>query len=80
MQNLCTMYREHAINVLVVLELNCVRVVPELGPQIHWSRDEPWASAFIPWGTSQRFGRSKTHNEKASTAQDFALAVGVKKG
>ena len=31
---------------------------------------------FIPWGTSRRFGRSKTHNEKASTAQDL-LGVGV---
>ena len=34
---------------------------------------------FVPWGTSRRFGRSKTHNEKASTAQDSVLAVGVKK-
>ena len=32
---------------------------------------------FIPWGTSQRLGRSKTHNEKASTAQD-PLGVGVR--
>ena len=35
---------------------------------------------FVPWGTSQRFGGSKIHNEKASTAQDSVLAVGVKKG
>ena len=36
---------------------------------------------FVPWGTSRRFGRSKNiHNEKASTAQDSALAVGEKKG
>ena len=35
---------------------------------------------FVPWGTSLRFGRSKIHNEKASTARDSALAVGVKKG
>ena len=34
---------------------------------------------FIPWGTTRRFGESKTHNEKASAAQDSALAVGVKK-
>ena len=27
---------------------------------------------FVPWGTSRRFGRSKTHNEKASTAQDIS--------
>ena len=33
---------------------------------------------FVPWGTSRRFGRSKTHNEKASTAQDLVSAVGVK--
>ena len=33
---------------------------------------------FIPWGTSRRFGRSKTHNEKASTALDLVSAVGVK--
>ena len=32
---------------------------------------------FVPWGTSRRFGRSKTHNEKASTAQDIS-GVGVK--
>ena len=32
---------------------------------------------FIPWGTSRRFGRSKTHNEKAPTAQDIS-GVGVK--
>ena len=36
---------------------------------------------FVPWGTSRRFGRSKNiHNEKASTAQDSALAVGERKG
>ena len=33
---------------------------------------------FVPWGTSRRLGRSKTHNEKASTAQDLVSAVGVK--
>ena len=33
---------------------------------------------FVPWGTSRRFGRSKTHNKKASTAQDLVSAVGVK--
>ena len=32
---------------------------------------------FVPSGTSLRFGRSKTHNEKASTAQD-PLGVGVR--
>ena len=31
-----------------------------------------------PWGTSQRFGRSKTHNEKASTTQDPLGGVGVR--
>ena len=33
---------------------------------------------FVPWGTTWRFGKSKTHNEKASTAQD-PLGVGVRK-
>ena len=32
---------------------------------------------FVPWGTTRRFGKSKTHNEKASTAQD-PLGVGVR--
>ena len=27
---------------------------------------------FVPWGTSRRFGRSKTHKKKASTAQDLS--------
>ena len=29
---------------------NRVRVVPELGPQIRWSRDEPWAGALHSMG------------------------------
>ena len=36
---------------------------------------------FIPWGTTQReFGEKikNIHNEKASTAQSAALAIGVK--
>ena len=33
---------------------------------------------FVPWGTSQRFGRSKNiHNEKASIFHE-TLEVGVK--
>ena len=79
MRHLHTVYREHVINVLVELEYNCVRVVPELGPQIHWSRDEPWAGALCSmWDHSEILVEVKTHNEKASTAQDLALAVGVK--
>ena len=74
-----TMYREHLINVLVELERNCVRVVPELGPQIHRSRDKPWAGALRSMGDhSEILVEVKTHNEKASTAQDSVLAVGVK--
>ena len=45
-----TVYREHVINILVELEQDCVRVVPELGPQVHWSRDELWASALCSMG------------------------------
>ena len=26
---------------------------------------------FVPWGTTQRFGKSKTHNEKASMFHDI---------
>ena len=33
---------------------------------------------FVPWGTTLRFGRSKTHNKKASTAKQ-PLGVGVRK-
>ena len=82
MRYLCTVYREPVINVVVVgLEQNCVRVVPGLGPQVHWSRDEPWAGALRSMGDhSESLVEVKTHNEKASTAQDSALAVGVKKG
>ena len=67
------MYREPVINVVVVgLEQNCVRVVPGLGPQIHWSRDKLGLVPFIPWGTTRRVWGSKvkTHNERASTAWD----------
>ena len=75
-----TVYREHVINVSVELRRNCVRVVPGLGPQIHWSRDEPWAGALHSMGDhSEILVEVKTHNEKASTAQDLALAVGVKR-
>ena len=54
---------------------------PELGPQIRWSRDEPWAGALRSMGDhSESFVEDKNiHNEKASTAQDSALAVGVRK-
>ena len=45
-----TVYREHVINVLVELQRICVRVVTELGPQIHWSRDELWAGALRSMG------------------------------
>ena len=45
------LYREPVINVVVVgLEQNCVRVVPGLGPQLHWSRDKPWAGALRSMG------------------------------
>ena len=45
------LYREPVINVVVVgLEQTGVRVVPGLGPQIHWSRDEPWAGALRSMG------------------------------
>ena len=55
--------------------------MPELGPQIHWSRDKPWAGALCFMGDhSEILVEVKTHNEKASTAQDSALAVRVKKG
>ena len=46
-------------------DLKYTGLVTNLGP-VH----------FIPWGTSRRFGRSKTHNEKAPIAQDV-LEVGV---
>ena len=49
MCNTCT--EEPVINVVVVgLEQTCVRVVPGLGPQIHWSHDEPWAGALRSMG------------------------------
>ena len=47
---LCTVYRRYVINVLDELEQNCVRVVPELGPQIHWSLDELSAGALCSMG------------------------------
>ena len=51
---------------------------PGLGPQIHWCRDEPWAGALHSMGDhSEILVEVKTHNEKAFTAQDTALAVGV---
>ena len=47
-------------------------VVPELGPQIHWSRDEPWAGALRSMGDhSESFIEDKNiHNEKASMFHD----------
>ena len=73
-----TVYKEHVINVLVetvfVLflswDLKYTGLVTNLGPV-----------PFVPWGTS-RIGLvevKETHNEKASTAQDLVLAVGVKR-
>ena len=68
---LCTVYRRHVINVLDELEQNCVHVVPELGPQIHWSRDELWAGALRSMGDlSESLVEIKTHNEKASMFRD----------
>ena len=66
------MYRRHVINVLDELEQNCVRVVPELGPQIHWSRDELWAGALRSMGDhSESLVEVKNiHNEKASMFHD----------
>ena len=48
--------------------------------KIRWSRDEPWAGALRSMGDhSESLVEDKNiHNEKASTAQDSALAVGVK--
>ena len=38
---------------------NCVQVIPGLGSQIHWSRDEPWAGALHSMGDhSGEFGGS----------------------
>ena len=72
MQHLSIVYREHAIKVLVELERNCVRVVPGLGPQIHWSRDEPRAGALRSMGDhSESLVEDKNiHNEKASMFRD----------
>ena len=70
---LCTVYREPVINVVVVgLEQNCVRVVPGLGPQIHWSCDEPWDGALRSMGDlSESLVEVKNiHNEKASMFRD----------
>ena len=51
----------------------------ELGPQIHWSHHKLWAGALRSMGDhSEILVEVKTHNEKASTAQDSALAVGEK--
>ena len=74
MRYLHTVYREPVINVVVVvgLEQNCVRVVPELGPQVHWSRDESWAGALRSVGDhSESLVEIKNiHNEKASMFHD----------
>ena len=77
-----TVYREPVINVLVELEQETVfRVVPELGPQIHWSRDEPWAGALHSMGDhSEILVEVKTHNKKASAAQDSQRWQWEKKG
>ena len=77
-----TVYREPVINVVVVgLEQNCVRVVPGLGPQIHWSRDELGPVPFVPWGTTRRVWGSKvktTQREGPYCPGLSALAVGGK--
>ena len=67
-----TVYREHVINVLIVLERNCVRVVPELGSRIHWSRDEPWVGALRSMGdhSVSLVEVKNIHNEKASIFRD----------
>ena len=54
------LYREPVINVVVVgLEQNRVRVVPGLGPQIHWSRDKPLGRCpSFQGGPLGEFGRS----------------------
>ena len=72
MRYLCTVYRRYVINVLDELEQNCVRVVPELGPQIHWSCDELWAGALRSMGDhSESLVEVKNiHNEKASMLHD----------
>ena len=68
------LYREPIIiNVVVVgLEQTCVCVVPGLGPQIHWSCDEPWPGALHSMGDhSESLVRSyNIHNEKASMFRD----------
>ena len=43
-----------------------LRVVPELGPRVHWSRDEPRASALMSHGGPVVAMIKITHNEKAS--------------
>ena len=68
------MYREPVINVVVVgLEQNCVCVVPGLGPQIHWSRDEPWAGALCSMGdhSESLIEARNLHNKKASAFRDI---------
>ena len=43
-----------------------LRVVPELGPRIPWSRDEPRAGALMSHGGPLGAMIKITHNEKAS--------------
>ena len=44
---------------------NCVCVVPELGPQIRWSRDEPWAGALRSMGGPLgEFGKKLKHTQR----------------
>ena len=48
-------------------------VFPKLGPQIRWSRDEPWAGALRSMGDhSESLEEDKNiHNEKASMFRDI---------
>ena len=66
-----TVYKEPVINVLVELETVFVLFL-KLGPQIHWSRDEPWAGALRSMGDhSESLVEDKNiHNEKAPMFRD----------
>ena len=43
-------YTEYVINALVELEQKLCSCCSELGPQVHWSRDELWAGALRSMG------------------------------
>ena len=84
MRYLCTVYREPVINVVVVvgLEQNCVHVVPRLGPQIHWSCDEPQAGALRSMGDhSESLGKlnKNTQREGFYARDSHQEAVGGKR-